>query len=170
MAELASGSFSIGRGDWMINPRFQDFASFLGLTERDAKGVNWKADDKTRRQMKDIYDWATFSSKSEEQSDIKKKVYDLQREVGVNWTGKLLVDRLWQHTSFDSKFQKHLSSLKDKPKNVEPVVAKKRDDIPVKHDPASIKPIRDVKIKREEFKDSVKIEENRAEQPKQEFI
>ncbi len=170
MADFAPGSFSIGQGDWMIDPRFLDFSSFLGLTERDAKGINWKADDKTRRQMKDVYDWAIFKSNSQEQSKIKKAVAELQKEIGVNWTGKLLVDRLWQHTTFDTKFQKHLTDLDKQKQEVVKEETLKRSGVPEKPMPSEIKPIKDVKIKQEEFKDSVKIEEVKTEQPKQEFI
>lgn len=146
MADLAPLSYSIGRGNWQMNPRFHDLCSFLGLTERDAKGVNWKADEKTRAKLEDLYMWGALRGNTDDHEKIKEQIHKLQRSVGVNWTGKTLVERLWQHTIFDSKFKKareeyfaKKKALKDKP---EP---ERKSSGPPKGVPAEGKQVAEVK-------------------------
>ena len=114
MADLAPQTFSIGEGDWHYNPKFHDFATFLGLNERDAKGVNWKADKTTREKMGQVYLWGALKADTDDHQKIKAEIYKLQRAVGINWVGKSLVDRLWQHTVFDQDFKKKLQRVGSK--------------------------------------------------------
>ena len=98
--------------EWPFSPAFQDFADFLGLSsDRDAKGINWRYDKKTADKIQKVYIWGMVKAKTNDHEKIKEMVYNLQRKVGVNWEGKTLIDRLWQHTMFDTQFKKEVEKL-----------------------------------------------------------
>ncbi|MHA2069399.1 MAG: hypothetical protein ACXABY_33985 [Candidatus Thorarchaeota archaeon] len=89
---------------WPYSPKFQEFATFLGVpASKDAKGVNWRYDKKFARKIEDIYKWGKLYSKSEDPLDIMLSVKQLTRELGVSFRGKTLVDHLWGFTQLDSK-------------------------------------------------------------------
>ena len=98
--------------EWPFSPAFQDFADFLGLSpDRDAKGINWRYDKKTADKIQKVYIWGMVKAKTNDHEKIKEMVYNLQRKVGINWEGKTLIDRLWQHTMFDTQFKKEVEKL-----------------------------------------------------------
>ena len=164
MADLAPLSFSTGGADWQYNPKFHDFATFLGLTERDAKGVNWKADRKTRQKLEQLYFWGRLKANSTDHEKIKEQVFNLQRSVGVNWTGKLLIDRLHQHTIFDKKFQGAMEkfiAFQNQP--AKPSKEKKKEDLRAK--PTKSKPVKKVKVKYETFDSDIEIKKVKMKTP-----
>lgn len=114
MTNYAPLTFSIGRGDYEIDPRFHEFANFLGLKTRDAKGTNLKYDTRTLDKLKEVYKWAVVMSGSEEPDNVKTKVYELQRKVGVNWVGETLIGKLWQSVQLDSKYRNKVEKLSEK--------------------------------------------------------
>lgn len=158
----------IDMSGWPFNPNFQDFASFLGLpAEKDAKGVNWRFDEKTASKMQQIYLWGMIRSKSNDHDIIKKAIYELQRKVGVNWQGKTLIERLWQHTTFDTNFKKTLeqfivSQQKAKVKEEQQEqkeLQQKAEDRPQKSEISSIKQIGKVDTIIESMTNDMKIKE-----------
>jgi hypothetical protein len=158
MADFAPLTFSIGKGDWQMNPQFHDFCTFLGIAERDAKGVNWKADEKTRQKLEDLYMWGALRGNTGDHNKIKEQVHKLQGSVGVNWTGKALVDRLWQHTTFDSKFKKAMDDyLVYKEKAKQTKTEEKKSDAPRKTKPAGAEPIKKVKPEKKKKEEPLKV-------------
>ena len=111
------------KDEWPYNIKFQQFATFLGLTtEKDAKGVKWPHGDLMAKKVEDLYLWGKINSNSIDDDDIKKAVFDLQRRIGVNWIGKSLIDKLWQHVKFDTKVkptEKQIESLRKKEREIE---------------------------------------------------
>jgi len=157
MSDLKPLTFSIGKGSWTLSPKFHEFADFLGLIERDAKGVVWKVDERTKERLGQIYLWGVFKAKTTDIDKVKEQVYELQRKVGNNWTEKTLVDRLWDQTMFDSSFQKNLDGLLkydkkkkeeketkvDRPKKAKPAQGKELGKV----EPIKKEPERELKIK-----------------------
>ena len=144
---------------WPFSPSFQDFADFLGLSpDKDAKGVNWRFDQKTADKMQKIYVWGMVKSKTNDHEKIKEMVYNLQRKIGTNWEGKTLIDRLWQHTMFDTQFKKEVEKLykqieSNKEEKEEPV----KVDRPKKGIPKEASPINERKVKYETYEPDIKI-------------
>lgn len=92
--------------EWPYSPRFQEFADFLGLpSNKDSKGIDWRHDEKTAKKIEEIYAWGKNHSKSEDIVDVMLSVRQLQRDLGVNWRGKTLVDHLWGWTQLDTQKQ-----------------------------------------------------------------
>lgn len=156
-------SFSIGKGDKELDPRLYDFMSFLGLVEQDAKGADWNFGRKIGEKVERLYLYGKVMSKSDDHEDIKRVIYDLQRKVGVNWTGKTLVDRLWQHTMLDTSFNRKLARLSEK-KKPEPIKEKPKKDL--RSEVAGQEPIAsstpldpEDSVNRTEFKNEQKIKE-----------
>src|SRR3990167_2638520 len=155
----------IDKDKWPYSPIFQDFADFLGLSaERDAKGMNWRHDQKTIDKIQKIYFWGMVKAQSNDHDKIKEIVYNLQRKVGVNWVGKTLIDRLWQHTIFDTSFKRQIEKLSKQIEANEQKEAKKieepvRIERPEKGIPASTKPIKKVKQEHQNFKNTMEIPE-----------
>ena len=177
MAEPTSitGYTEFNIGDWPFSPKFQDFSTFLGLSaERDAKGINWRFDEKTSKKIEQIYVWGMLKAKSGDHDEIKKVVFDLQKKVGVNWVGKTLVDRLWQHTMFDTNFKKEIESfIKSKQKEIveeqeqkEKEMEKKVDDRPQKGIPAPTKKLGKIENVIRSMKNEMEIGESKQEPTK----
>jgi len=92
--------------DWPNSPKFQEFATFLGLpAEKDARGINWRHDKKTAQKIEEIYAWGKLVSDSEDPVEIMLSVKQAIRDLGVQVRGKTLVDHLWGWTQLDSKAQ-----------------------------------------------------------------
>ena len=152
MTDSLTGFTRFEPDKWPFSPVFQDFADFLGLSpDKDARGVNWRYDQKTADKMQKIYVWGMVKSKTNDHEKIKEMVYNLQRKIGTNWEGKTLVDRLWQHTMFDTQFKKEVDKLykqietNEEKKEEEPV----KVDRPEKGMPAEAKPLKKIeKIER----------------------
>lgn len=143
MSDFAPGTYTIpNSGGWPFSPKFLDFASFLGFnSNKDRKGVHWQYDEKTTNRIEEIYLWGRIMANSSNHEDIKETVYNLKREIGVNWIGKSLVDDLWQYIQFDSKFARKKNEILKKAlaeKGEEKVENKKEED---KILPAAGKPI-----------------------------
>ena len=86
------------RNEWPYTPEFQDFANFLGLpSEKDSRGINWRYDDKTAKKIEEVYLWGKNKSEGGDHIRTKLAVKELQKQLGVNWKGKTLVDHLWQY-------------------------------------------------------------------------
>ena len=95
--------------EWPYSPKFQDFADFLGLpADHDAKGVNWRYDDRTAKKIEELYTWGRSKANTNDHDQIKLTVKNLTRGLGVNWVGKSLVDRLWQYITMEAT-NPHLS-------------------------------------------------------------
>ena len=165
MTDLQPGTFSFQPvNEWPFSPKFQDFADFLGLSpDRDAKGVNWRYDKKTSDKMQQIYTWGMVKAKSVDHDQIKEAVYSLQKKVGLNWVGKILVDRLWQHTTFDAQYKKEVAKLykqiettekKETKEEVKPQVER-----PEKLAPAESKPMKKIKQTEQSLKNTMDIPE-----------
>lgn len=165
--------------EWPYNPNFQDFATFLGLpAERDFKGTRWNYDKKTAERIEEIYKWGIVKIGGFDHEKIKKVVYQLQRNVGVNWLGKSLVDRLWQYIQFDSGYngrlkeliqKKQKATLKDKDYlNLES--AKKALKKPQKAIPAETSPIKTKKVKYETYEPKMRFRNIKGPEVKTEFI
>ena len=130
--------------EWPFSPAFQNFADFLGLSsDRDAKGINWRYDKKTADKIQKIYIWGMVKAKTNDYEKIKEEIYNLQRKIGVNWEGKTLVERLWQHTMFDANFNRQLRSLERKAQEEKENKVEKPRKVsrPTKSIPASSKTI-----------------------------
>ena len=162
-------------GSWPFSPKFQDFATFLGIpAERDAKGTNWRFDEKTSKKIEQIYVWGMMKAKSGEHEDIKKAVFDLQRKVGVNWVGKTLVERLWQHTMFDANFKREIVNfVKSKQKEAVKEQEKKDEDMerkvdnrPQKGIPVPIKKLGRIETIVRSMKNEMEIGESKQEPTK----
>lgn len=95
---------SANQDEWPYSPKFQEFANFLGLpATKDAKGVNWRYDKKTAEKIEELFAWGKDKSGSEDIVDVMLAVRALQRDLGVNWKGKTLVDHLWGFIKLDTK-------------------------------------------------------------------
>lgn len=95
--------------EWPYSPKFQDFADFLGLpADRDAKGVNWRYDDRTAKKIEELYTWGKSKANTDDHDQVKLVVKNLTRGLGVTWVGKSLVDRLWQYVTMEAS-NPHLS-------------------------------------------------------------
>ena len=99
--------------EWPYSPKFHDFSSFLGLpAAKDSKGIYWRGDERTAKKMEDIYGWGKAKSKSKDHEDVKLSVKKLQGRIGVNWRGKLLVDKLWEYVRMDTQKTQLTKALK----------------------------------------------------------
>jgi hypothetical protein len=174
MTDFKPGTFSIGRGDWRLDPKFHDFCDFLGLLERDSKGINWKANSRLQDKLKHIYYWGAWKSKSSDHSKIKEAIYDLKRSIGTTFIGNSLVEELWQKTSFDSGFRAALESFVDFQEFSKDLKAEdktfEKDTKADKKEPAKSKPIKEVKPELKEKTEDIKIEERPRGELKQEPI
>lgn len=147
---------------WPINPSFQDFANFLGLTaKKDSKGTYWDFDEKTIDKIKKVYFWGMVKAQTNDHEKIKEAVYDLQRKIGTNWEGKTLVERLWQHTMFDTNFKSAVEKLskqieaneqQKKTKEERPKVNR-----PQKLQPSETKPVKMKNIKYKTYDSELKV-------------
>lgn len=98
---------TLTKDEWPYSPKFQEFATFLGLpAEKDAKGVNWRQDKKMANKMEALYAWGKYRAESEDIVDVMLAVRQLQKDLGVNSRGKTLVDHLWGWTQLDTKTDK----------------------------------------------------------------
>ena len=90
--------------EWPYSPKFQEFATFLGLpADKDSKGINWQHDKKTADKIEQIYAWGKARSKSDDPVDVMIAVKQLTRDLGVTFRGKPLVDHLWGWARLDTK-------------------------------------------------------------------
>lgn len=154
--DFQPGTFTIRNDNWPHDPKFQDFVVFLGLKlEKDKKGVVWPYSDKVAQKVEDLYMWGKVKSNSLEHDDIKKTIYQLVKTVGVNYIGETLLDRLWQHTQFDSRLNsgdiKRLQKEEEKSKNINEgkkiKLEKSSNTPPEKSIPSTVKPIRERNVK-----------------------
>ena len=171
MSDFSPGSFNIEEGLAFKNPQMHDLLNFFGLIQHDAKGMHWDIDEKVSKKLERLYIWAAYKSKSSDYEEIKNKLYDLQRNVGVNWTGRLLVDKLWQHTMFDSKFNSQLdkfvdhvqTQVKNQPEEI-------RREVVTKASPAKATPVKDTGYKPEAYKNTMGIGTTKIKPAESQFI
>lgn len=92
------------KDEWPYSIKFHEFATFLGLSsDKDAKGVNWRYDKKTAKKIEELYIWGKRKTGSEDPLDIMIAVKQLNRDLGITFRGKKLVDHLWGYTQLDTK-------------------------------------------------------------------
>ena len=90
--------------EWPYSPKFQEFATFLGVPAgKDSKGVNWRHDKKTADKIEKIYAWGKFKSGSDDIVDVMYAVKELRRDLGANFRGITLVKHLSGWTDLDTK-------------------------------------------------------------------
>ena len=158
---------------WPYDPKFQDFANFLGLSpKRDAIGITWPWGEQIRDKIKEIYLWGKIMSGSADHETIKERVYSLKRSLGTNSLGETLVHELWQYTKFDHSYNRKKEELVEKgivseekeipiePKEERPQKAIPAEGRPIKQVTAEIEsPPREIPIKEIKFKKEI-IESN----------
>lgn len=168
MSDFTPGSFSVEDNMSFGNPKFHDFLDFLGLVERDSKGTVWKVNDRNQKKLERLYTWAAYKAKTTDHDEIKNKLYDLKKSIGINWQGELLVDRLWEHTMFDKQFSRKLEQFVSHQEPPTPTVEDKV--VTKKTAPAEGKPIKEVDYKPESYQNSMKIREVKTPPLSREYI
>jgi hypothetical protein len=107
MADFAPGTFTVSRGNYPNDPKFFDFAGFIGMPiKQDSRGRTWDYGTKAIEKLEKVYTWGKIKARSLDHEKIKKEVFNLTKKAGVNWMGEALLDRLVQHISFDSSVKK----------------------------------------------------------------
>ena len=180
MPDLQSGTFSFQPvNEWPYNANFQDFATFLGLpAEKDAKGLRWNHDQKTAKRIEEIYKYGIVKSGKFDHEAVKKQIYSLIRKVGVNWTGELLVNQLWQHLQLESDYLGKLGKMMEKKTQARNVgkdylEMDLADEALKKPEKSKIGRTKQVEYKREKpetYDSDIEIENIRGKKPKTEFL
>ena len=184
MSDFTAGKFSIENVNWPDNPRFQNFAGFLGLSlEKDSRGTHWPYRQKVTDKVNEIFTWGKIRSDSQDLEKIKKEVFKLKRSVGTNFIGETLVEQLWEFITFDSKSkitdkdrqqhqEKELKILKEFVKSGEEVKLEQAKVEKIKARSLSkVKPVKQMRTKIEKFEGSpVKIIKTRSKPVKEELI
>lgn len=169
----------ISGNDWPYNPNFQDFATFLGLpVERDFKGTKWNHDQKTAKKIEEIYEYAITKSGELDHNKAKKNIYELIKKIGVNWTGELLVNKIWQHIQFDSTYKSKVKEMVEKAKvkedkNKDYLVFEKSKELlfkPEKGIPSETKEVKFKKSKVETFDSNIHITHKRSPKVEPNYI
>lgn len=169
MSDFAPGGFNVEDNMSFGNPKFHDFLDFLGLVERDSKGTVWKVNDRNQKKLERLYTWAAYKAKSSDHDAVKQKLYELKKNIGVNWQGEALVDKLWEHTMFDRNFNRKLEQFvthQETPKEVK----KEPKTVIEKTKPAEGKPVREIDYKPEVFKNTMPVKEAKTPPPARQYI
>jgi hypothetical protein len=72
---------------WRFNPEYHEFADFLGLKADE------KSDESLAQKLSFLHDYTHAT----DILDAKIKIMELQKQLGVNYQGKTLVNHLYQY-------------------------------------------------------------------------
>lgn len=75
---------------YKYDPQYKAFSDYMGVDR------NTQKDYRTSRKMEFLFDWAKDKSEQKDLSATLDHIGKTKRSMGVNFTGKLLVNKMYQ--------------------------------------------------------------------------
>lgn len=106
---------------YKYDPNYHKTAEFFGLNQFDREDFNLV------KKMSFIYDWGGKISGDDQVQQVLTEIYKLKKELGVQSTGKILINELYQYLKLESP----IKQVKDAVKKTINKITKPKEEVKI---------------------------------------